>query len=190
MRTFPGCARKEISIHVPLAGNVLSKNLRMVQLAKFLSTFPLRGTSAAYHNRDDDLCHFYPRSPCGERQAASLISAPMKIFLSTFPLRGTSRLHRLLHVLSDISIHVPLAGNVLHSFATAYWTSYFYPRSPCGERQANYSFGLFKSRISIHVPLAGNVRASTHSSSLPKRFLSTFPLRGTSRSALPYRLCY
>ena len=57
----------------------------------FLSTFPLRGTSL-----DDN----------GE------IFAPY-IFLSTFPLRGTSGVCGISAPGLPISIHVPLAGNVM-----------------------------------------------------------------------------
>ncbi len=61
--------------------------------------------------------HFYPRSPCGERQPATRRHDKDNIFLSTLSLRrATSRiLFRLL-----IKNH-------------------FYPRSPCGERLSSSS---------------------------------------------------
>ena len=79
-------------------------------------------------------------------------------FLSTFPLRGTSRwcCHRL-HWRA-ISIHVPLAGNVYSALDV---------RAP--------------REISIHVPLAGNVSGRCRCPPPTQEFLSTFPLRGTSR---------
>ena len=57
-----------------------------------------------------------------------------------------------------ISIHVPLAGNVR-----------IYPTQDA------------QSRISIHVPLAGNVDIICDWVAVNAKFLSTFPLRGTSR---------
>ena len=58
----------------------------------------------------------------------------------------------------DISIHVPLAGNVVMIIFSCAKRQYFYPRSPCGERLVD-----------------GNVQA------VGGLFLSTFPLRGTSK---------
>ena len=57
-----------------------------------------------------------------------------------------------------ISIHVPLAGNVSRRADFPNRIKHFYPRSPCGERRSQY---IVYKTISI--------------------FLSTFPLRGTSR---------
>ena len=97
-------------------------------------------------------------------------------------MRGTSAaLHYRRQVAHNISIHVPLAGNVFIQWKRYYYTTYFYPRSPCGERQAAETEMKRVLDISIHVPLAGNVSVdfALHS---PHRvlFLSTFPLRGTS----------
>ena len=59
--------------------------------------------------------------------------------------------------------------------------AYFYPRSPCGERPAQRVPCLRRTKISIHVPLAGNVGAWSSGNLDAPVFLSTFPLRGTSR---------
>ena len=61
------------------------------------------------------------------------------------------------HTDIDISIHVPLAGNVEIIRRSDTLQSNFYPRSPCGERRPIL---WLSATISI--------------------FLSTFPLRGTS----------
>ena len=126
--------------------------------------------------------HFYPRSPCGERLFNSAYTVSYPAFLSTFPLRGTSVFLRPGTVISVISIHVPLAGNVNGSRGASgvcprnfYPRSpcgerrggtlsrfrrnpHFYPRSPCGERPICMPTYFWYSAISIHVPLAGNVR--------------------------------
>ena len=150
---------ERISIHVPLAGNVVSG---------------LTGCSGSEH--------FYPRSPCGERPSAPTASClRYEVFLSTFPLRGTSQHSQPFFICFNISIHVPLAGNVSSAFsiATASGISihvplagnvkpkyegvqgcqHFYPRSPCGERHKPSKSSSLKINISIHVPLAGNVFA-------------------------------
>ena len=78
-----------ISIHALLAESDLSNNSR-----RFLCP------------------HFYPRSPCGERQC-SLVTG----------LR-----------ISDISIHALLAESDCYAVFCHFWGANFYPRSPCGER--------------------------------------------------------
>ena len=64
------------------------------------------------------------------------------------------------------------------------YSLYFYPRSPCGERPTAAEFVGIAGCISIHVPLAGNVPYIRLKLSYSITFLSTFPLRGTSRHVL------
>ena len=142
LANFPavGCVIIQISIHVPLAGNVSFMSLYVRPQLEFLSTFPLRGTSQLLRNSELLQSHFYPRSPCGERRGDG------------YEYNGFSII---------ISIHVPLAGNVEPVITNSTVKIHFYPRSPCGERL---------------------VPGSRLSPSL--LFLSTFPLRGTSFSKL------
>ena len=148
-----------ISIHVPLAGNVIDCHSCGTRLYQFLSTFPLRGTSRGGLVASGQVTHFYPRSPCGER----LDPSPPPL------------------ALRRISIHVPLAGNVETAGALAAIAMHFYPRSPCGERPSVCHGLCAWSIISIHVPLAGNVVWTEMCGAINELFLSTFPLRGTSR---------
>ena len=121
----------------------------------FLSTLSLRRATL------DELCrmmgikHFYPRSPCGERQifghyeyitAAISIHALLaesdpghdkelktwQIFLSTLSLRRAT---------SPASVTPTASRN-------------FYPRSPCGERPTNRRPIFNCQTISIHALLA------------------------------------
>ena len=147
--------------------------------------------------------YFYPRSPCGERLVPAVVEPIAKIFLSTFPLRGTSGLDCAVQAAAcQISIHVPLAGNVVSTrpnvSTKAIFLSTFPLRGTSGDvAGVNYNFA-----ISIHVPLAGNVLTAFSWSSSRQHFyprspcgerlvagrtlspsalfLSTFPLRGTS----------
>ena len=57
--------------------------------------------------------HFYPRSPCGERQ--------LEVLYADGP--------------TMISIHALLAESDPHCNQQATYFFYFYPRSPCGERR-------------------------------------------------------
>ena len=80
----------------------------------FLSTLSLRRATGGQSCNSTLVQIFYPRSPCGERQAAH----------SEAPIEQAS-----------FSIHALLAESdrVLGCFCVRFW-GFFYPRSPCGER--------------------------------------------------------
>ena len=81
---------------------------------EFLSTLSLRRATDTSKDTIKTVTNFYPRSPCGERQAANgLADAPPKI-----------------------SIHALLAESDSRSAAGPAGSRHFYPRSPCGERLA------------------------------------------------------
>ena len=77
--------------------------------------------------------NFYPRSPCGERQAANgLADAP-----------------------PEISIHALLAESDCRKIVAGLRShTHFYPRSPCGERLPLDEFQDLAPDISIHALLA------------------------------------
>ena len=104
-------------------------------------------------------CHFYPRSPCGERRlargAARLflwisihallaesdglfirVGDALLIFLSTLSLRRATSGTGWGKTLYAISIHALLAESDPLAAACSSRTLNFYPRSPCGERLA------------------------------------------------------
>ena len=76
--------------------------------------------------------HFYPRSPCGERQP----------YLDNKPTQRA------------ISIHALLAESDHQYLSQTFWRGYFYPRSPCGERLTNVVSSAGTMGISIHALLA------------------------------------
>ena len=80
--------------------------------------------------------HFYPRSPCGERRPGS-----------NRPELG-----------ERISIHVPLAGNVLGVYPAARISSQFLSTFPLRGTSPRETLIEHLIGISIHVPLAGNVQ--------------------------------
>ena len=79
-----------------------------------------------------DISYFYPRSPCGERQAAN----------------------GLAHAPPEISIHALLAESDTESVSIDQLAHNFYPRSPCGERHGDLRRADMIQRISIHALLA------------------------------------
>ena len=101
--------------------------------------------------------NFYPRSPCGERQASQDFLNDLYEFLSTLSLRRATAIgrrgraargnfyprspcgERLTARIIDptygkISIHALLAESDAAMGKPTFEIAYFYPRSPCGER--------------------------------------------------------
>ena len=80
--------------------------------------------------------HFYPRSPCGERRVSETLVPRQNQFLSTLSLRRATARRASRQQPAGISIHALLAesDNALRQIVNR--RKYFYPRSPCGERQA------------------------------------------------------
>ena len=79
-------------------------------------------------------------------------------FLSTLPARGATVRPLPPIVMEDISIHAPREGSDMQTVSQWATTSYFYPRSPRGER-----------------------RCPSRCGSLTAAFLSTLPARGATR---------
>ena len=130
--------------------------------------------------------NFYPRSPCGERRHAPRpCGSTTPIFLSTLSLRRATvyalKLARPMLFLSTlslrratvhydnynlhcvISIHALLAESDANWFDLWGWAEYFYPRSPCGERQTimnnivlvpGFLSTLSLRRATAHCPLS------------------------------------
>ena len=101
-----------ISIHALLAESDLTSEVSdNVPLA--ISIHALLAESDQVENTLSKIIdHFYPRSPCGERQPAPGRDNKHNIFLSTLSLRRATE----------------------HANNGANANLHFYPRSPCGER--------------------------------------------------------
>ena len=100
-------------------------------------------------------CYFYPRSPCGERLASSVV------------LSNTIK----------ISIHALLAESDRRTFRNQQRCSNFYPRSPCGERQRQLDAVTAAYMISIHALLAESDGVCNQKPPQARKFLSTLSLR-------------
>ena len=105
----------------------------------FLSTLSLRRatTIPCVHHHNNRV--FYPRSPCGERLITIIEKLSETIFLSTLSLRrATPGGARVVAEVEVISIHALLAESDCSARSGFCRPRYFYPRSPCGERPANW----------------------------------------------------
>ena len=126
-------------------------------MTAFLSTLSLRRATVLPDPCGPQNTNFYPRSPCGERLSVLWMVRSHQSFLSTLSLRRATlsppitsmstviSIHALLaesdHSLSPIrptdstiSIHALLAESDVRYLPASPAGSYFYPRSPCGER--------------------------------------------------------
>ena len=123
----------------------------------FLSTLSLRRATSRARCSPRTRRHFYPRSPCGERQgekranqsehcisihallAESDGTLSIRIigfsgFLSTLSLRRATNARPDIRQSCAISIHALLAESDCYSLRHSAQGWHFYPRSPCGER--------------------------------------------------------
>ena len=148
--------------------------------------------------------NFYPRSPRGERLELTVdgltgeeisIHAPREgsdwagilrmkgyaIFLSTLPARGaTIGKPALLEQTAEISIHAPREGSDAFADKGGNNRTYFYPRSPRGERQNQISFPLGKYHFYPRSPRGERPLPRCPYSRI-SRFLSTLPARGATQ---------
>ena len=123
---------QEISIHALLAESDNAGYAEQLSLLQFLSTLSLRRATGKPADIGRRECHFYPRSPCGERPTpcGACAAAP------------------------PISIHALLAESDRKHTHQAAPPRHFYPRSPCGERPWKMWRNVWELAISIHALLA------------------------------------
>ena len=166
-----------------------------ISIHALLAESDARLAAFAQHGAED----FYPRSPCGERRY-SLRPPPARGEISIHALLAESD-HARVGVAAGavISIHALLAESDVLRQGLGSWSSYFYPRSPCGERlcaehhansQQEFLSTLSLRRatmsptsyggtgvISIHALLAESDYLSNNSRHFLRPFLSTLSLR-------------
>ena len=107
--------------------------------------------------------NFYPRSPCGERPHWPTTLLLKSLFLSTLSLRRATRTGLTCGGGRNISIHALLAESDILFGGVLLCIVYFYPRSPCGERQILHVHlakeYLFLSTLSLRRATASNQTA-------------------------------
>ena len=154
--------------------------------------------------------HFYPRSPRGERQKAARVFTGIVKFLSTLPARGATPLHggikdfksiflstlpargatvrwRCISANPAISIHAPREGSDWYMAGRRGTPSYFYPRSPRGERRSGY--GILCEPYNFYPRSPRGERPSSFFFVEVDciLFLSTLPARGATTDACASR---
>ena len=171
-----------------------------ISIHALLAESDARLAAFAQHGAED----FYPRSPCGERRY-SLRPPPARGEISIHALLAESD-HARVGVAAGavISIHALLAESDVLRQGLGSWSSYFYPRSPCGERlcaehhansQQEFLSTLSLRRatmsptsyggtgvISIHALLAESDYLSNNSRHFLRPFLSTLSLRRATQT--------
>ena len=127
--------KRGISIHALLAESDRWHWPDRQSFSRFLSTLSLRRATEGRRARYCYGGYFYPRSPCGERRADIDGAAAILGFLSTLSLRrATFPQLGVIQAVANISIHALLAESDNLIIFNSLLVSYFYPRSPCGER--------------------------------------------------------
>ena len=121
--------------------------------------------------------HFYPRSPCGERRCQTLsdcryTAISIHALLAESDARFKRERKGMIAFLSTLSLRRATSAPAIKSC----WSSYFYPRSPCGERPKSANtlpaVTLFLSTLAL--------RRATYTAiclAPPILFLSTLSLR-------------
>ena len=124
------------------------------------------------------LQHFYPRSPCGERQKYL-----RKLYkrLNFYPRSPCGERRVLYRVLPYNKPHFyPRSPCGERRFSSKSWLTSsvnFYPRSPCGERQCSAGPPRYRCCISIHALLAESDTYIRYCAIAVELFLSTLSLR-------------
>ena len=109
-------------------------------------------------------CYFYPRSPCGERRFGPGVGGAQQ-GISIHALLAESDGVTVLGIQHrvGISIHALLAESDFLNIFKLVPASYFYPRSPCGERRVTVLGIQHRVGISIHALLAESDHPKTSS---------------------------
>ena len=131
----------------------------------------------------NDVTDFNPRSPCGERPAASSGKGEGQRISIHAPRAGSDIAHKSKFVnTKSISIHAPRAGSDAGTKnLPQIGHEHFNPRSPCGERLHQGNRRGFIACISIHAPRAGSDDVFPTISRVALQFQSTLPVRGATR---------
>ena len=121
-----------ISIHAPLTGSDKRSHAENSRIIYFNPRSPYGERPAATRLASVPI-YFNPRSPYGERLFYQIISRSSQPFQSTLPLRGATLDTTVQYLMGFISIHAPLTGSDM-------------------EKLREYE----ARKISIHAPLTGS----------------------------------
>ena len=137
----------------------------------------LAESDGAYRGARQSRRHFYPRSPCGERQCRKGSNDSRNGFLSTLSLRRATARRALGFVDPDISIHALLAESDYHGCYCSRRTTSFLSTLSLRRATIGLVFLWWGVRISIHALLAESDILGNPCAGCPAEFLSTLSLR-------------
>ena len=109
--------------------------------------------------------HFYPRSPCGERRAGrGHVTGGQKISIHALLAESDAAIVSRSSISCQFLSTLSLRRATLFLIWVAKTLTYFYPRSPCGERLGAPVDRMPSSSISIHALLAESDSKSAQNS--------------------------
>ena len=180
---------QHISIHALLAESDTSSVKVSVSGSTFLSTLSLRRATNGSAEEPNQACHFYPRSPCGERQEIdngheTTLDISIHALLAESDLGRGEVVRRMSKFLSTLSLRRATSIGTLRTVSVRN----FYPRSPCGERLGGMSDKLigsvFLSTLSLRRATCRNGQSIKH------RHISIHALLAESDIVMAVRLMF
>ncbi len=157
---------------------------------EFLSTLSLRRATDTSKDTIKTVTNFYPRSPCGERQAANgLADAPPKISIHALLAESDSRSAAGPAGSRHFYPRSPCGERLAGAISQLQRRTDFYPRSPCGERLHAAHFFSFFGGISIHALLAESDATCTKVTATPSDFYPRSPCGERPRASSALSLC-
>ena len=137
------------------------------------------------------ICHFYPRSPCGERPIGpQIIADRVGISIHALLAESDAMLFITGFPMQNFYPRSPCGERPYREKISENQYMHFYPRSPCGERLENALRQIVNRRISIHALLAESDSAWVQE--FPELYISIHALlaesdrgKGSRRRVLP-----
>ena len=144
-----------ISIHAPRVGS--DDNLGIAGATTEISIHaPRVGSDQFPRVQNRAQIHFNPRSPCGERPAATDVLAELGEFQSTLPVWGATWHTGQFGTTISFQSTLPVWGATYAHRHQRRQRADFNPRSPCGERLTIKVTSFDYLSISIHAPRVGS----------------------------------
>ena len=144
-----------ISIHALLAESDFMFSVVFYLENIFLSTLSLRRATTCGGGWNEQPRYFYPRSPCGERHGDVVYNwLPYAISIHALLAESDSYVGVMGAAITPFLSTLSLRRATLRVGNPPANSLYFYPRSPCGERQSSIEEVSKYVVISIHALLA------------------------------------
>ena len=144
-----------ISIHAPRTGSD-AQNADVIHLLTISIHAPRTGSDTTPRMRSTTTRHFNPRSPHGERRAASSVREVRPLFQSTLPARGATLQANLASGHRYISIHAPRTGSDVVEVYNVVAHNQISIHAPRTGSDDNGLFNEDDIAISIHAPRTGS----------------------------------